>query len=142
MPDTRATHEPPRALDTHERSTPALIGDLINQVTELFRKEIMLLRAEMNEKVNQVTAAGVMLGGGLVLGIVGLIYLAGAAVLGIVNAGLAPVWATLIVGGVLALIALIMAMSGRSKLKTANLAPRRTADSLSRDATMAKERVS
>jgi hypothetical protein len=42
---------------------------------------------------------------------------------------------------VLAAIAYFMLSSGMKNLKTANLTPRRTADSLSRDATMAKERV-
>lgn len=137
----RPLHEPQRVTELHDRSAPALIGDLITHVTELFRKEMMLLRAEMHEKTKQITTAGVMLAGALVVGIVGLIYLAGAAVLGLVNAGLAPVWSVLIVGGVLSLIALMMAGNGRSKLNSANLAPRRTAESLSKDATMAKERI-
>lgn len=134
-------HDPEAHRLAETRSAPALIGDLINHVTELFRKEIQLFRAEMNEKSRQVSSAGVMLAGGLVLGIVGLIYLAGAAALGIVAAGLSPAWAVLIVGAVLALIALIMAMSGKNKLSTSNLAPNRTVDSLSRDARLAKEKT-
>lgn len=134
-------HDPEAHRLAETRSTPALLGDLINHATELFRKEIMLARAEMNEKVNQVTSAAGMLVGALVLGLVGLIYLAAAAALGIVAAGLNPIWAVLIVGGVLALIALMMASSGKKKLNARNLAPHRTVDSLSKDARLAKERV-
>lgn len=134
-------HDPMAPRLAESRSTPALIGDLISHVTELFRKEVQLFRAEVNEKTRQASNAGVMLAGALVLGIVGLIFLAGAATLGLIAAGLSPVWAALIVGGVLALIALIMAMSGKNKLSTSNLAPNRTVDSLSRDAKMAKEKT-
>jgi hypothetical protein len=127
--------------DPHDnRSAPALIGDLITHVTELFRKEMLLLRAELNEKGNQVITAAGMIAGALVLAITALNVLAAALVAAIaefIDAG----WAALIVGVVLALIAFAMASSGKNMLKTANLAPRRTTDSLSRDAAMAKERV-
>ena len=43
--------------DLNERSTPALMGDLVTHVTELVRKEITLLRAEMNDKATQVAIA-------------------------------------------------------------------------------------
>lgn len=122
------------------RSTSALLGDLVSHGVELFRKEIQLFRAEINEKTRQASSAGVMLACALVLGLVGLIYLAGAAVLGLVAAGLAPVWAVLIVGVVLVLIALVLALSGKSRLRASNLAPNRTVDSLSRDARLAKSR--
>ena len=137
---TDTPRDPARAA-AETRSTPALIGDLIGHVTELFRKEMMLLRAELNEKTSQLTTAGGMLAGALVVGIVGLIYLAGAVMLGIVAAGLSPVWAALIVGAVLAIVGLIMAMSGKSKLQASSLSPHRTVDSLSRDARLAKEKT-
>lgn len=133
-------HDPKANLMAETRSTPALIGDLITHVTELFRKEIQLFRAEINEKIGQVTSAGVMLALAFLLGFVGLIYLAGAVMLGIIAAGLAPVWSALIVGGVLALIALVLALIGKGKLSADNLTPERTVESLSEDARMARER--
>jgi K+ transporter len=136
----RPLHDPNRIVDPQDRSAPALIGDLISHVTELFRKEMMLLRAELNEKGNQVITAAGMIAGALVLAITALNVLAAALVAALaefMDGG----WAALIVGVVLALIAYLMASSGIKNLKTANLAPRRTAESLSKDATMAKERV-
>ncbi len=123
------------------RSTPTLISDLINHVTELFRKEMMLFRAEISEKTSQVTNAGGMLAGALVFGIVGLIFLSGTVTLGLIAAGLAPVWAALIVGAALTLLAVVMGMSGKNKLSTASLAPNRTIHSVQRDAKVAKETV-
>lgn len=136
----RPMHEPRRASSTHDRSAPALIGDLISHVTELFRKEMLLLRAELNEKGNQVMTAIGMVAGALVLAITALNVLAAALVAALAEF-MAGGWAALIVGAVLALIAYLMANSGMNSLKTANLTPRRTAESLSKDATMAKERV-
>jgi Putative Actinobacterial Holin-X, holin superfamily III len=134
-------HEPNRVGDPNDnRSAPALIGDLITHVTELFRKEMLLLRAEMNEKGTQVMTALGMIAGALVLAITALNVLAAALVAALaefMDGG----WAALIVGVLFALIAYFMASSGMKNLKTANLTPRRTADSLSKDATMAKERV-
>lgn len=133
-------HDPKSHLMAETRSTPALIGDLITHVTELFRKELQLFRSEINEKASQTVSAAIMLAIAFLLGFVGLIYLAGAAVLGIVTAGLAPVWAVLIVGGVLALIALILALLGKNRLSASSLTPERTMEALSADAQMAKER--
>jgi uncharacterized membrane protein YqjE len=140
MSDTRPPYEPNRGVDPHDRSAPALVGDLIGHVTELFRKEMMLLRAELNEKGNQVMTALGMIAGALVLALVALNVLAAALVAALaefMDGG----WAALIVGVLLAVIAWIMLSSGRNNLKTANLTPRRTTDSLSKDANMAKERV-
>ena len=138
--DPRVTRDTHRVADPENRSAPALIGDLIGHVTELFRKEMLLLRAELNEKGNQVMTAVGMIAGALVLAMVALNVLAAALV-----AALAEImeggWAALIVGILLALIAWLLANSGMKNLKTANLTPRRTTDALSRDATMAKERV-
>jgi len=133
-------HEPHRASDLDNRSAPALIGDLITHVTELFRKEMMLLRAELNEKGNQVMTAVGMIAGALVLAITALNVLAAALVAALaefMDGG----WAALIVGVLLAAVAYFMASGGIKNLKTANLTPRRTAEAVSRDATMAKERV-
>jgi K+ transporter len=134
----RPMHDPNRV--TEDRSAPALIGDLIGHVTELFRKEMLLLRAEMNEKGTEVMTAIGMIAGALVLAITALNVLAAALVAALaefMDGG----WAALIVGVVLAAIAYLMANGGMKSLKAANLAPRRTAESLSKDATVVKERV-
>ena len=48
--------------DPQERSTPGLMADLLDQVTQLLRKEVQLFRAEMSDKATQaVVAAGSIL---------------------------------------------------------------------------------
>jgi TRAP-type C4-dicarboxylate transport system permease small subunit len=124
-----------------ERSTPALVGDLVSQVTDLYRKEIHLLRAEMSEKVTQATAAIGMIAVGGVLAIVALNLLAAAIVAWLVAMGMHQGWALLLVGVVLAVVALILVNRGRANLKAGSLAPERTVRATARDAELVKEKL-
>ncbi|MFQ8433181.1 phage holin family protein [Amaricoccus sp. W119] len=124
-----------------ERGATTLLSDLVGQVSELFRKEIELLRAEVTEKRRQATAAIGVVVVGAVLGTVALNVLAAAAVRAFERAGLDAGWAALIVGGVLLILGLLLARKGLGDLKASELAPRRTAKAVTRDAAMAKEKI-
>ncbi len=127
--------------DPVERSAPALIGDLVGNVTELFRKEMQLLRAELREKSTQaVTAIGLIVAA-IVIALTALNVLAAALVAAITAAGLDGGWAALIVGAVFAIVAFALAAKGISDLKASNLVPERTADAVTNDARMAKEKM-
>ncbi len=124
-----------------DHSVPELISAALNQVSTLFRKEIQLARAEMGEKVSQVTGAitPLVAGGGLLLGAVVVLLLALVSLL--VSFGISVGWSQLIVGVAAALIGYLLINSGLSRLKATNLMPNRTAEQLSRDAQVAKEQV-
>lgn len=124
-----------------ERSATSLLGDLLSQTTELFRKEIQLFRAEMNEKANQVGIAVGAIAAAAVIGIVALNVLVAALVAALTEAGIPAIWAAVIVGGALAILAFVMANRGISSLKASHLAPQRTARAASRDATMVREKM-
>ena len=124
-----------------DRSTPALMGDLIESVTQLVRKEIQLFRAEMGEKATQaMVAAGSILAAG-VIALTALNVLAAALVAALAKAGIPGAWSAVIVGGVLAIIAYVLARKGINDLKAGSLAPERTARAAARDATMVKEKI-
>jgi hypothetical protein len=125
--------------DIGERSAPALVGDLVEQVSELVRKEVQLLRAELNEKSTQVFMALGSIAAGLVVALTALNVLAAAIVVALERAGIPGGWSALIVGAVLAIVAFILVRGGMAALKASNLAPDRTARALSRDAAMARE---
>jgi hypothetical protein len=125
--------------DTRHESTAALIGRLVESIPDLFRKEGLLFRAEMDEKVSQATTAVGIIVGGTVIALTALNVLAAALTAAIAEAGISPAWSAVIVGGVLALIALAMIGKGTRDLKASRLAPNRTARSLGRDAAVAKE---
>jgi len=123
------------------RSVPELFGNVVSQISTLFRKEIQLARAEMGEKFGQAASAITPLaaGGAVLLGALIILMLALAALLE--SFGIEDGWALLIVGVVFAVLGYVLLRSGLSQLKTSNLIPERTAEQLSRDAQVAKEQV-
>ena len=127
--------------DPQERSTPGLMADLLDQVTQLVRKEVQLFRAEMNDKATQaVVAAGSILAA-VVVAITALNVLAAALVAALAKAGIPGAWSAVIVGVGLALIAFLMAKKGIDNLKAGSLAPERTTRAAVRDVSMVKEKI-
>lgn len=125
-----------------QRSVPDLLGDLVNQTSTLFRKEIQLARAELGEKASLVGSAGVSIGAGAVLLLGALIILLQAAVVALVEyADLPATIAALIVAAVAAVIGYLILRGGLNHLKASSLAPTRTVTQLSRDADVVKEQV-
>lgn len=122
-----------------ERGTAALLAQILDHLSALLRKEIELARQETSEKLDQATGAIVWLAVSMVAAIVALIILAGAAVLGLMEAGVEPVWAALGIGVILAIIAAAFAAKGIRDLKPENLAPKRTVRTLRENAQSIKE---
>jgi uncharacterized membrane protein YqjE len=120
-------------------STPQLVGDALEHVTGMVRKEFDLFRAELQENMNKAFAAIAMIVIGIVVILVALNVLAAALVSWITASGLDAGWAALIVGGGLAVIGIGLAMKGKSDLQLANLAPTRSASNVRRDANTVKE---
>jgi hypothetical protein len=124
-----------------DRSTPALMGDLIDSVSQLVRKEIQLFRAEMGEKATKATVAAGSILAAAVLAIAALNVFAAAVVAALTRAGISATWSAVIVGGVLAVIAFVLASRGINNLRAGSFAPERTVRAASRDATMVKEKI-
>lgn len=116
-----------------KRSLFELIGELPNQVSELVRREIELVKAEMTAKLKALGSGGGLLAGAVVV----LLFMVGvlltAAVLGL--AEVMPGWAAaLIVAGVLLIIAVVLGLIGYRILKRGiPPVPNETIDSLQRD---------
>ena len=128
-------------MSDSNRSVPELLGNLVNQLSTLFRKEVQLARAEVGEKVEQATGSVALVAAGGVLLLAALMILLEAVVAFLAYLGIPVPWARLIVGVVVALIGYALVRSGMSGLKTSNLVPDRTVEQLSRDAAVAKEQV-
>lgn len=126
---------------TDPRSVGQLLSDLTTDVTDLFAKEIRLLKSEMVEKADQVqTGIGQLTAGAICL-LAGLLVLLQALVIALTNAGLGAGWASLAVGGGVALIGVLLLYGGKEKFGSANLAPERTQKQLKHDVQTAKEQV-
>lgn len=127
--------------DETDRSAPQLMGDLVNRVTELFRKEMLLLRAELSEKSTEAATALGMIVGGAVIAIAALNVLAAALVVAIENLGVSAGLSALIVGVAFGALAFFLVSKGADELKVSRLAPERAARAASRDAEMLKEKI-
>lgn len=95
-----------------------LTGQLSEQMSRLVRQEIALAKAELFADARQAVIGGGLLSGSAVVGHTAWLAMAVAA--GAALALVLPVWAAaLIVGGVLAAIAGVLALLGRARLRRA-----------------------
>lgn len=131
------------------RPLSELIGGLASDISNLFRTEIQLAKAEASEKFSQ-TLGGIELllaGAVLALGALGVILTAIVAGLGafFIAQGMGEAGANalsaLIVAVVVGIIAWIFISRGLAALRVGNLTLNRTASSLGRDADVVKERL-
>jgi Putative Actinobacterial Holin-X, holin superfamily III len=133
-----------RRPDTDSRSLIALFSDLWRETTSLLRDEAELAKAEMSQKVSQVTSGvGVLaIGGAITLAGFIVVLISGSAFIAQFLPADVAVWlGPLIVGGVVMIVGLIALAKGRSNLRAGNLGPTRTTESLRRDAELAKEHL-
>lgn len=128
----------PRGTGARElESTPGLVRRLVDDVSTLFMQEVALLKAELTESIQHTKAAtlSVAMGGAVLF--VGVIFLLLAAVYALSNV-VDPWLAALIVGGTVAIIGLVMLVTGSKNLEPAAMAPHRSAASLRKDTDLVK----
>jgi hypothetical protein len=116
------------------RPIPEILTDLIAQLTSLVRKEGQLARTEISEKVSRALTGMALILVGTVLLIPALVILLQAAMAGLVENGMSPSIASLIVGGAALVLGMILGLVGWSWVNPASLVPDRTIDQLRRDA--------
>ena len=97
--------------------------------------------AEAKRSLTDAKGALIKLVVAAVLGITALNVLAGAAIAALVALGLAPIWATLVVGIALLVVVYALVQSGLSQIKPSNLAPKRIMANLRQDAETLKSMV-
>lgn len=116
------------------QATAGLLGDIVSGFARLVRGELALARAEAKRSIGEATSAMAKIVIAVILGITAVNVLAGAAVAGLVALGMAPIWASVLVGGGLLLSAYVMVQIALPQLTPANLAPKRTLANLRHDA--------
>ena len=130
--------EPQADMDISRKSIGELLGQLANNSAALVRDEISLARQEMAEKIKFFRSGVVTVAIGAVVGLIAVLTLTAAAVIGLahlMDAG----YAALIVGGVLAIIGGIIAFNGINRLKQTSLKPEQTIETLEEDMECLKE---
>jgi len=124
-----------------DSSVTGLIKSLADDVTRLFSQEVALAKAEVSTALDHIKAGVLSLAIGLGVLFVGFIVLlfAAAEALSLVVAS----WlAYLIVGGVVAIVGLILLMKAKKNLNPESMVPNRTIDSLKKDEAMVRRTVS
>ena len=106
------------AGDLSDVSTGELVRKLSTQLSELVHRELELARTELTAKGKRAGAGAGLAGAGGVVALFGVGTLVAAAVAGL--ATVVPVWlSALIVGVVLLLVAGVLALVGRGRLRGA-----------------------
>ena len=126
------------------RSLAALVSDLWRETATLVHEEAELAKAELNDKLSQLTAGvGEIATGGATLfaGFIVLLFAAVAALGRVLPTPHADWLAPLIVGASVMAVGFIALARGRANMKASNLAPERTMESLRRDVGLAKEHM-
>lgn len=118
--------------ETHDRSLGELFGDLSRETSTLVRQEVTLAKTELTQTASKVGKdIGFLVVGGAVA-YAGVLVLLAAAVL--VLAIVLPAWlAALIVGLVVAGIGYGLVRRGLAALKSVDMAPRQTIETLKED---------
>jgi hypothetical protein len=130
------------ALDRlKDAALPHVVSSVVADLADLFQKEMRLARAELSAKISTKIQAGVWMSLAGVLGLIAVLLLVQAAVFAIANHGISLHWASLIVAGVVAVIATIFFAKGRSDAKE-EMAPSRTINQVKRDIATVKEQLS
>jgi nucleoside permease NupC len=127
--------------DTQGPSIQRLLGDALRESSDLARKELALFRTEMSDNVRTIAMGLVMVIAAAVVSILALIWLTQALVDWLATKVGSHALAALIVGGVLAVVAIGLGLYGRSAMSKTSLAPKRTTRSIQRDAEVLTERA-
>ena len=121
-------------------SLRTLVGEVADDARDLVRGEIALARAEMEQKVERVVVGVVSLVGAMLFAFAGLIIVLIAAADAL--ALKLPNWAaSLIIGGVVLVIGMIMVLVARRALSPSAMVPERTIRNVQADARLAREHV-
>ena len=123
-----------------EESIGELVASTARDLSELFRKEVELAKTELREEASQTARAGAMLVAGGLVGYLALLIVLLAAAWGLAEA--IPLWASLLVVGVVAgIVAGVLISAGRARLSQIQAVPT-TIETLQEDVQWAKQQMS
>jgi len=123
-----------------ERSITAVLQDIVGNIQEIMRSEVRLAKTEIRDELVKAKGAAIFLSVGAVAGVAAAVFLLWTIVFAL--ALVLPMWASsLIVTGVLALVAGGTLMVGVRHLKKVVPKPQRTIDSVKENLQWARHQV-
>ncbi|MFD3543946.1 phage holin family protein [Streptomyces sp. NPDC058662] len=140
-PPLAAPPVPPPPSTASEPSLGDLIGEIGKDLSQLVRDEIELAKAEVKQESAKAGKAVGMLGGAGYAGHVVLLFGSLTVVFALANV-MDPAWAALIVTALWAVVGGVLYAAGRKRLRTVNLKPEQTVETLKEDARWARHLTS
>lgn len=117
-----------------------LVGEALRESTDLAQKEFTLFRTEISQNIRTLFIGLALLVVAAIFAIAAVMLLTESLVEWLATVLNSEALAALIVGGVMALIAIGLGLYGRHAMSASSLAPQRTMRSLKRDAEVLSER--
>lgn len=118
---------------TDPREMPALLVTAFRQFARLVQDEVALAKAELHRNVSYAGAGLAMLAVAALFALTAMDVLAHAAIAALAANDMSPGLAALLVGGGLALLALVLVLAGRARLRAVALRPDRAERNLRDD---------
>lgn len=138
---TSATDVPAPRGAADERSLGEIVQALTQDTTTLLKQELELAKVELKAEATRAGKGAGMLGGAGLAGYLVLLFLSFTLMFGLDT--VLPLWAAaLITAGVWAVIAALLAVTGRTALKKANPQLPKTQQTLKEDAQWARAQKS
>jgi len=130
--------QPESTIGFQRESFGNLFSELANQSSALVRDEIQLAKQEMSEKIVSFRKGAILIVTGAVIGLPAILSLTAAAVIGLANY-IGFGYSALLIGGVLLVIAMVVASIGLEHIKRTSLKPEQTIATLQEDKEWLKE---
>ena len=127
-------------MQGNNQTIQGLVGEALRESTDLAQKELTLFRTEISQNIRTLFLGLAMVVVAAIFAIAALMLLTGSLVEWLATVVNSEALAALIVGGVMALIAIGLGLWGRSTMTSSSLAPERTMRSLKRDVEVLSER--
>lgn len=128
------------ATNQTQRSVPEVLQDIVGNLQEIIRSEFRLAKTELKEEASRAAKPVVTFGVGLAFAFYGIGFLLLASVYGL-STVMAGWLAALVVGAILAVVAIALLSSSGKKLKSVNPIPNKTLQSLEENVQWAKHPV-
>src|SRR3712207_3558059 len=116
-----------------KQNLQALVGEALRETSDLAQKEFALFRTEMSHNVRAVFLGLAMVVVAAIFAIAAVMLFTESLVKWLATVVNSEALAALIVGGVMAAVAVGLGLSGRSTMFAASLAPTRAVKSIQRD---------
>nr|WP_239467830.1 phage holin family protein [Microvirga arvi] len=117
-----------------------LVGEALRESTDLAQKEFTLFKTEISQNMRTLFMGLAMVVAAAVFAIAAVMLLTEALVEWLATVVNSEALAALIVGGIMAVIAIGLGLWGRNAMTASSLTPQRTMRSLKRDAEVLSER--